>query len=557
MGIPRFFYWLYQNYPYVLTSVRNNDTFPKLKIGVDIYALDLNAIVHPICQQTFKYGSNANGHFMEQQRLLHPSENKQFPSKRIECYNKVCQKIEEMVNIVRPQQRLIIALDGTAGMSKQYQQRQRRFKSILERTSKVTDSQINDPGSLNYEENFDPNEITAGTKFMHELSICIEEFIVYKKKNDSYWKSLDVFFSNDKCPGEGEHKIVHILKQLYDLNNIQSRYCIHSPDADLIMLSLCSMCTHNFQGCYILRENIYEHVRTKYFLVNVIEFSNILQNKFKKFSIQTDNRLFISDFVLFCMFFGNDFLPEIPVIMTDKSGVDVLFLVYTETLMNVGTLTQIEDNKIKFQLDALQFFFTKLAEHEETMYRKKHPQSSISHQEFEQNIKCNIFANQSMDEVCHQYLKGLFFVCNYYMFEMPDWHWMYPFHHSPLFSDISKYLGTLTLDQFVFHFNESKPLSSVEQLIAVLPQESRSLLPVCFQKCVVSPESPLIEMFPDIRTIPVENNTLLVPFVNVDVVKSVYETYCNEMTKDEVERNSVNNLKHYIKKLNHPSCKRQ
>ena len=121
MGIPRFFYWLYKEYPYVLTKIQDKETLLKHKIHVDTYALDLNAIVHPICQEVFGYGQKQN----EMKRLMHVKKTG-FSSKRIECYNKICEKIDELVNIVNPNSKIILALDGTAGMSKQYQQRQRR-----------------------------------------------------------------------------------------------------------------------------------------------------------------------------------------------------------------------------------------------------------------------------------------------------------------------------------------------------------------------------------------------------------------------------------------------
>ena len=115
MGIPRFFYWLYKEYPYVITKIQERDTLLKYKINIDTYALDLNAIVHPICQQIFGYGQYQSENSNVNKRLMHPKkEVNLYPSKRIECYNKICEKIDELVNIVNPKSKLILALDGTA-----------------------------------------------------------------------------------------------------------------------------------------------------------------------------------------------------------------------------------------------------------------------------------------------------------------------------------------------------------------------------------------------------------------------------------------------------------
>ena len=162
MGIPRFFYWLYKEYPYVMTKIHERDTLLKYKINIDTYALDLNAIVHPICQQVFGYGQYKNGQTNGGiKRLIHcKKEVNTYPSKRIECYNKICEKIDELVKIVNPTTKIILALDGTAGMSKQYQQRQRRYRAVIDNPRDTSHTQ----------KEFDSNEITSTGK--HFISVA-------------------------------------------------------------------------------------------------------------------------------------------------------------------------------------------------------------------------------------------------------------------------------------------------------------------------------------------------------------------------------------------------
>ena len=83
MGIPRFFYWLYKEHPYVMTKIQERDTLLKHKINIDTYALDLNAIVHPICQQVFGYGQYKDGQTNGGiKRLMHSKkEVNSYPSK--------------------------------------------------------------------------------------------------------------------------------------------------------------------------------------------------------------------------------------------------------------------------------------------------------------------------------------------------------------------------------------------------------------------------------------------------------------------------------------------
>ena len=557
MGIPRFFYWLYKEYPYVITKVMEKDTLLKHKIYVDTYALDLNAIVHPICQQVFEYGQYKDGQNLGGiKRLMHVKNVKNdYASKRIECYNKICEKIDEMVNIVNPKSKLILALDGTAGMSKQYQQRQRRYRSVLDNSKNITE--------------FDSNEITTGSVFMNELSQCINEFISYKIKND--WKDLDIYFSSEQVPGEGEHKIMHLLKKYSSF----SSYCIHSPDADLIMLSLASLCTHQFKKCYIIRDNIYQHVYCKYFLVDVNLFSDLIINKFKNYSINGLLQYYISDFIFFCFFFGNDFLPENPLMLTDKNGIDMLFLLYSETLINFGNLTKINNDKITLNLNECIYYFEQLSNNEEILYNKKfNNEGNIkSLNEYKKNyykeklcfnINNDIIYSKQVNKLCNEYIKGIQFVLSYYLYDIPDWYWFYPYHYTPFFSDICTYLKSIKLKRMSdnnnnnilsFKFDKNEPLTPFEQLLAVLPPESSNILPNCFGNLMISKDSPIKSFYPDNNSIKIEikniyEKTILVPFIDVKLLRNTFQkTYednkniCNIV---EMKRNEFIKTKNYI-----------
>ena len=585
MGIPRFFYWLYKEYPYVLTKLQNNETFLKYRINIDTYALDLNAIVHPICQQVFKYGQYKNGLNNDFKSLLHKKiENVQeHPSKRIECYNKICEKIEELVNIVKPRSKIILALDGTAGMSKQYQQRQRRYRAVIEKKENISNiderilSRILDENDI-INENFDSNEITTGSIFMNELSECITEFIKHKIKMNE-WKHLDIYFSSEQVQGEGEHKIIHLLKQYSSFGS----YCIHSPDADLIMLSLSSLCTHQFKNCYILRENIYQNVNCKYFIVNVNIFHDVIVNKFKSYMINGKKQEFICDFIFYCFFFGNDFLPENPVIITNKKGIDILFTLYSETLINSGNLTSIQNNKVILNIDSCIYFFEQLSKNEELLLKTKlNLNQEISNsqydiksnfineyklkfykEKFHFNIENPTILKKQINNLCKQYLKGTQFVLTYYLYDIPDWYWFYPYHYSPFFSDICEYLKYLKSDENLqkinktlsFKFEKNEPLTPYEQLLAVLPPESSDILPKTFSKLMTDINSPIIDFYPKIDTIKIEykneyEKTILVPFIDVKLLKNTFkEIFENEkdiLSEEESNRNKFKLTSTYI-----------
>jgi 5'-3' exonuclease len=580
MGIPRFFYWLYKEYPNVLTKIQKNETFLKHRINVDTYALDLNAIVHPICQQVFKYGQYKNGlNNNEFRSLLHKKEVstnheknvKEYPSKRIECYNKICEKIDELVKIVNPNTKIILAIDGTAGMSKQYQQRQRRYRAVIEK--KENNNIIN----IDNFNDFDSNEITTGSIFMNELSECITEFIKHKIKMNE-WKHLDIYFSSEQVQGEGEHKIIHLLKQYSSFGS----YCIHSPDADLIMLSLASLCTHQFKNSYILRENIYQNVNCKYFAVNVNLFNDIIINKFKNHVIN-GKKQDLCDFIFYCFFFGNDFLPEIPVMITNKNGIDVLFTLYRDTLINYGNLTSIKNEKVVLNIDSCIYFFEQLSKNEELLLKNK-LNLNKTNENCDNNQKCDFDLNEhklkfykdkfnfdikdpiilkkQINNLCKEYLKGTQFVLSYYLYDIPDWYWFYPFHYSPFFSDIYEYLKYLKTEEntqkinktLSFKFEKNEPLTPFEQLLAVLPPESSNILPKPFSELMTSKESDIINFYPDTSSIKVEikseyEKTILVPFIDVKLLRKTFKKILennNNLSEEELNRNKFKTTITYI-----------
>ena len=96
MGIPRFFYYCYNNFDSSIELVKSSlpqDSFLH-KDPVDFIYFDLNAIIHPVCQKVFKYGSH------EDTSVLRPKPVRVTATKIQEVYQKVCEEIEKYVNIV-------------------------------------------------------------------------------------------------------------------------------------------------------------------------------------------------------------------------------------------------------------------------------------------------------------------------------------------------------------------------------------------------------------------------------------------------------------------------
>jgi 5'-3' exonuclease len=213
MGIFRYFYWHFKNYPNSIIPIQQEQRVP----GFDIFALDLNAIFHPVCQKYFFQSSHSR---------------KTFEG----CYQEICKEIDKLVSHIPPTEELVLSIDGVAGISKVNQQRQRRYRSVKEK-----DPQLR--------EIFDTNQISVGTEFMYGLRQYITEY---------YSSRAGIVLLLDDLVGEGEHKIIRYLA-----TKQKKKMCIYSPDADLIMLGIAL----DKKNVFIFRPNIYSDIDCSYFLV--------------------------------------------------------------------------------------------------------------------------------------------------------------------------------------------------------------------------------------------------------------------------------------------------
>jgi 5'-3' exonuclease len=552
MGIPRFFGWLYKTYPEVLITLQKNKTFLDEGIKVDSYALDVNAIIHPVCQKMYNYGSKPSFN----SRLLHRKPRKHIIPSEKKVFFEICKVIEELRSLVNPSKQFILAVDGTAGLSKQTQQRQRRFKSASEKSEK---------------QGFDSNSITTGSEFMYNLSQYMHIFVKKQLETNPAWKNIEVIFSNEKVPGEGEHKIIRHIDKNKDMS-----YCIHSPDADLVMLTI----GLDNPNIYIVRENIYRDIKCEYFIVKVVDFRQKLLKMLRwpsSVNYKATKHQTIYDFILLCFLFGNDFLPNIVSIEVGKDGLDLLMDVYPRVAENHGHLIyrSKDTNEICLNTKSLSQLFYALAGKEKQLLSKKAKEhikfpdelliscltktigidsrvtkTTLDFNKFKEVYYQERLAGYDSSYVCHQYFKGLLFVIRYYIDKIPDWHWYYPLNFSPLFVDmyqsIEKFNGEMI-------FEQNEPLSSFEQLLAVLPPQSKAILPLACQRLLTDDDSPIIDFYPLKFEIDLQGKRMewegkpLLPFIDVARLKSAYKNVECYLSDDEKKRTKVGKEMKYFR----------
>lgn len=144
-----------------------------------------------------------------------------------------------LINICRPTVLLVIAIDGVAPRAKMNQQRSRRFKSKGENGEEDGEEDADEKLP-----SFDRNAITPGTDFMVKLSARLHAW-AETATNTPELKGVTVVVSGDLTPGEGEHKIMDIIRC-----QPERTHCLFSNDADLIFLGVVS----HPDKVYVLRE---------------------------------------------------------------------------------------------------------------------------------------------------------------------------------------------------------------------------------------------------------------------------------------------------------------
>ncbi|CAK7211474.1 exonuclease II Exo2 [Sporothrix bragantina] len=93
-------------------------------------------------------------------------------------------------------------------------------------------------------------------------------------------------------------------------------------------------------------------------------------------------------------------------------------------------------------------------------------------------------------KLCENYVQGLQWVLYYYYRGIASWPWFYQYHYSPLISDVLKGLGA------DLNFKLGQPFRPFEQLMGVLPDRSKSIVPTVYWGLMTDPASPIIDFYP-------------------------------------------------------------
>lgn len=414
--------------------------------------------------------------------------------------NEVILYMNKICVYVNPKQLLYICLDGVAPLPKIVQQRRRRYMSVWLKRNVKQDG---------YE--WDSNAISPGTVFMNKMNNSLRKYV---KENTFVYETI---LSDASLPGEGEHKI---FDYIHFQQNTHCIDVIYGLDADLIMLSL--ICEKSKK--FLLREHQHFHTKnpnhsSPFLWFNVELFKKNMLNYY-------NNNIDIHSYVFLNFMLGNDFLPTLSYLGIHNYGMDKILNAYFRVkddqtsivsidekdtyVINFHLLTQIldtlaekEDNEMKMLHDNYykknMIFNTNRTKYDNYGIYKKNLKLSamINQSQWRSNYYQSLFdMNSHSDNTIHDasknYLEGLVWTANYYFNKKAPNNWFYRFNYSPTILDIYNFMEVQKKINYVTSHIE---ISSLEQLMLILPYQSKHLLPKTLQK-VVDIDSPLGYFYP-------------------------------------------------------------
>ncbi len=452
--------------------------------GIDIFCIDMNGIYHLAAQKVFKYGNYAPRKTFINKNVHKPVLVNEETLNAL--HKQICNEVEFLIRYVCPRKVLVLCTDGVAGYAKSFQQRQRRFGAMNGKDDADT-------------EKWSSNNLSIGTKYMHDLTAYVENHIIYQKNNDNIWKQFDVVWSNEKVEGEGEHNILNYIRKFADKSD---KICIHAMDADLIMLS---MALHR-SNTFILRD---DHMSDKItYVIDISALTRIVRSVMDPQHRWSANHT-IDDFVFLCFILGNDFLPNIPSVETMLNGVDLILDNYQfidEPIVDIK-------KKPLFNIKSLQYFFELMQQNEKpSLVAKLNGQKTFFKDDIIDrnkiitengiNIKYDDYVadyyrtkvgnDEDVMQLCQDYFEGLEWVFKYYSSGMPNWKWMFNSLYAPFFKELVAYLPYYNSKGY----GRTVPVDPVHQLLMIIPPQSSHLLPPPFNTLIKDENFTLKDQFP-------------------------------------------------------------
>ncbi|KAI9827701.1 MAG: hypothetical protein M1819_006902 [Sarea resinae] len=144
---------------------------------------------------------------------------------------------------------------------------------------------------------------------------------------------------------------------------------------------------------------------------------------------------------------------------------------------------------------------------------------------------------EEMRKLTENYVQGLQWVLFYYYRGVASWPWFYAYHYAPMISDVIKGLKA------DLNFQLGQPFRPYQQLMGVLPDRSKTIVPTPYHDLMTNPDSPIIDFYP--RDFELDMNgkkmeweaVVKIPFIDEKRLLSAMRTKEHLLSEDERVRN--------------------
>lgn len=175
-------------------------------------------------------------------------------------------------------------------------------------------------------------------------------------------------------------------------------------------------------------------------------------------------------------------------------------------------------------------------EDEQRIYNERFDQWKDKY--YKEKLGFSYYDEQNMKDLTENYVEGLQWVLYYYYRGCQSWSWYYRYHYAPRISDVQK-----GIDQII-KFNLGKPFRPFQQLMAVLPERSKQLIPPVYRPLMFDPKSPILDFYPSEVELDKNGKTadweavVKLSFVDEDRLIDAMSTYDEKLSPEEKKRNS-------------------
>ena len=513
MGIPSYFSYIVKSHRSIIKKYDN-------KIKINNLYLDCNSIIY------------------DSVRLIKDiKDNNKFENKLVLI---VCEKIEYYIKTIKPTSKVFIAFDGVAPVAKLNQQKNRRYKSWLEKQIvKECNNRVNNNNNSSDEFSWNTVAITPGTKFMDKLAKGVKSYFKTRFKTSKKYGANEIganeiganeiganeiIVSAANEPGEGEHKIYEYIRNNATYHSNTST-AIYGLDADLIMLTLNHL--HISNKMYLFRETPH-FIRTidssldpnTNYLMDIPELAKSLSEDLydRKNITKEEQKRIIYDYILLCFFLGNDFMPHFTALNIRTDGISRLITAYKEILMKHNEyLTDGEKINWKNIRKLVMYLSKNENDYIKKEYIKRRKMKPPRYRPDEDPILFNLMSipikNREVEEyinpfeggwraryykelfeltiteercsdICINLLEGLEWTMNYYTTGCKNWRWEYKYDYAPLLQDLIHYIPYF--DTELVERRVKNPVNAYTQLAYVLPKPYLYLLPHKIEQKIIS-----------------------------------------------------------------------